>query len=304
MEIVDKIIVIGPASQLLGMKTVIKTGLDFIQTEYKKFPDGECYLRIKTEDESLVKNKEVVIIQTLGASNSADQNQRLLELIMMISSLKLMRAQKITVIVPYLAYARQDKVFRPGESIIANIVCKMIEQAGADEFYTIDIHAHHILKSFTIPAHNLNPMKDLAEYVKSKDLKNPVVVSPDKGAIERSKSFASFFGKNVPVEVFSKKRDVITGEIEMTGQLDVENMDVIIADDIISTGGTMASAIQISKKSGARKVYAVGTHPLLIQDAVSRILHSGADEIIGTDTIDNPFSTVSMASVLAEVIQK
>ena len=142
----------------------------------------------------------------------------------------------------------------------------MIENAGADEFYTIDIHADHVLSVFSIPAFNLNPMKLLADYVKTQDLKDPVVVSPDKGAVDRSKSFAEFFGKDVPVEVFSKERDVVSGDIKMTGDLDVDQKDVIIADDIISTGGTMASAIKIAKKSGARNVYAVGTHPLLIQD--------------------------------------
>ena len=300
----DKLIVIGPASQLIGMRTVLKTGLDFVQTEYKTFPDGECYIRIKIDDESIIKGKEISVIQTLGASNHVDQNQRLLELLMMISSLKRMKASKIRVFTPYLAYARQDKAFRPGESLIAHVICNMIENAGADEFYTVDVHAEHVLETFTIPAVNLNPMKLLAEYVQTLDLQDPVVVSPDKGAVKRSKSFARFFGKNVPVEVFSKERDVITGDIKMTGKLNVDNMDVIIADDIISTGGTMSSAIKIAKKSGARKVYAVGTHLLLIQDAISRILHAGANEIIGTDTLKNPFAKVSMADLLSKAIKK
>lgn len=295
-------IVIGPSSQLLGMRTAIKTGLSFVQTEYKKFPDGECYIRIDVEDESIVAEKEVIIIQTLGAGNHADQNQRILELLMMISSIKRMGAKKIRIISPYLAYARQDKVFRPGEALIANLICKMIETAGADEFYTVDVHAEQVLKSFSIPAINLSPMKLLAEYVKTLDLRDPVIVSPDKGAMKRSKSFAQHFGKNTLVEVFSKERDVITGEMIMTGTLNVKNKDVIIADDIISTGGTMASAIQISKKSGARKVYAVGTHLLLIEDAIARILHAGVDEIIGTDTIQNPFAKVSMTDLLADAI--
>jgi ribose-phosphate pyrophosphokinase len=223
---------------------------------------------------------------------------------MMISSLKRMHAGKIRVFVPYMAYARQDKAFRPGESLIAHDICKIIENAGADEFYAIDIHAEHVLKAFNIPAFNLNPMKLLAEYVKLKKLQDPVVVSPDKGAVERSKSFAEFFGKHVPVEIFSKERDVITGEIKMTGELKVDKKDVIIADDIISTGGTMSSAIKIAKKSGARKVYAIGTHLLLIQDAITRIMDAGATEIIGTDTLQNPFSQVSMAELIAEEILK
>jgi ribose-phosphate pyrophosphokinase len=304
VEIVEKIIVIGPASQLLGMNTVLKTGLDFVKTEYKTFPDGENYLRIKIDEDSKLKGKEVYVIQTLGASSHADQNQRLLELLMIVSSLKRMKASKIIVIVPYLAYARQDKVFRPGESVIAKLICAMIENAGADEFWTIDIHAEHILEAFSIPTINLYPMKYLADYVKSLGLSNPVVVSPDKGAVERSKSFAAFFGKNVPVEIFSKERDVISGDIKMTGKLNVEGKEVIIADDIISTGGTMASAIKIAIKSGANKVFAVGTHCLLIQDAITRILQAGANVIIGTDTIDNPFSNVTMADLIAETIQK
>jgi ribose-phosphate pyrophosphokinase len=304
MLTMEKLIVIGPASQLLGMRTVLKTGLDYVETEYKRFPDGECYIRIKLEDESVIAGKEIVLIQTLGASNHADQNQRLLELIMMISSLKRMGSAKIRVFVPYLAYARQDKAFRPGESLIAHLVCSMIENAGADEFYTIDVHADHILEMFTIPAFNLNPMKLLAEYVKTKNLQNPVVVSPDKGAVQRSKSFAKFFGKHVPVEEFSKERDVVTGDIKMTGEFNVDKMDVIISDDIISTGGTMSSAIKIAKKSGARKVYAIGSHLLLIQDAITKILGAGADEIIGTDTLMNPFAQVSMADLLSEAILK
>ncbi len=300
----DKLIVIGPSSQLLGMRTVQKTGLDFVQTEHKTFPDGECYIRIKIDDESKIAGKEMIVIHTLGASNHADQNHRLLELIMIISSLKRMKAKKVRVFTPYLAYARQDKAFRPGESLIAHVICKMIENAGADEFYTVDVHADHVLESFSIPAFNLNPMKLLAEYVKTKNLKDPVVVSPDKGAVKRSKSFAQFFGKDVPVEVFSKERDVITGDIKMTGELNVEKMDVIIADDIISTGGTMSSAIKIAKKSGARNVYAIGTHLLLIQDAITRILDAGANEIIGTDTLKNPFAQVSMADLLSEAILK
>ncbi|MBN2157369.1 MAG: ribose-phosphate diphosphokinase [Candidatus Lokiarchaeota archaeon] len=300
----EKIIVIGPASQLLGMRTVIKTKLDFVQTEYKKFPDGECYIRIQLDDESIVEGKEMIIIQTLGASNHADQNQRIIELLMIISSLHRMGAKKVRVIVPYLAYARQDKVFRPGETLTANLICEMIEKAGADEFFTIDIHAEKILDSFTIPSHNLNPMSLLADYVTTLNLKDPVVISPDKGASKRSKSFAHFFGENVPVEVFSKERDVVTGDIKMTASLDVDKKDVIIADDIISTGGTMASAITIAKKSGARKIYAVGTHLLLIQDAIAKILHAGADKIIGTDTINNPFAQVSMADLLTDTILK
>lgn len=296
----EQIIIVGPASQLLAMRCAKEMGIDTLSTEYKTFPDGERYLRINVTNDEQLKGKEVIIIQSTGSSAAGDQNQRYFELFMMISTSKRMGASKIKVVVPYFAYSRQDKVFRPGECLFAQTLCKQIENAGADEFYTIDMHATHVLDAFTIPTHNLDPMKLLAESLKSLDIKDPIVVSPDKGAVDRSKAFASYFGENVEVAVFSKERDVVTGQIKMTGELPVSGKDVIIADDIIATGGTMASAIKISKKSGARKVYAVGTHALLIVNAVHTIMSAGTDVIVGTDTIDTPVSSVSMAKLLAE----
>jgi ribose-phosphate pyrophosphokinase len=126
------------------------------------------------------------------------------------------------------------------------------------------------------------------------------VVSPDKGAKQRSADFAKHFGDKIPVEVFEKVRDVVTGEIKMSGELKVKGMDVIISDDIISTGGTVARTIEICKKNGARRIFIAGTHPLLVKNAVSRIMKAGTDVIIGTDTIDNPVPLVSMSKLLAD----
>jgi len=297
----EKVIIAGPASQLLAMRTAKELNIEVINCEFKTFPDGETYIRFNVDDDSVLKDKEVIIIQTTGASSSADQNKRIIQLFNMISATKRMNSKKITVVVPYLAYSRQDKVFRPGECMFAQTLLKLIESCGADELYVIDIHAPEALKVLNIPAYNLNPMKYLAEYLKNEiKVKDPVIVSPDKGAIERSTAFAKFFGENTPIEMFSKERDVITGQIKMVGELKVKGKDVIIADDIISSGGTMATAIQLSKKSGAKHIYAVSTHALLIENAIVRILGAGADMIIGTDTIDNPVSMVSMSKLIAE----
>jgi ribose-phosphate pyrophosphokinase len=296
----EKIIIVGPSSQLLAMRTAKEMKIKAIETEYKRFPDGENYLRINVKSDDDLKGKEIIIIQTTGANTAGDQNQRIMELIMMISASKKAGAGKIRVVVPYFAYSRQDKVFRPGESLMAQNICRMIELAGADELFSIDMHAPEVFSVLKIPTHNLDPMKLLAEYIKTLDVKNPIIVSPDKGATERSRAFANYFGKDVPVEQFSKERDVVTGQIKMTGELKVTGKDVIIADDIIATGGTMASAIEISKKSGARKVIAVGTHALLIVNAVHTILSAGCDVIVGTDTLDTPVSMVSMAKLLAD----
>lgn len=146
-------------------------------------------------------------------------------------------------------------------------------------------------------------MKLLADHIKSLGATDIVVVSPDKGAVERSRAFAKHFGKDVQVDVFEKKRDVKTGEITMSGNLSLKKKDVVIADDIIATGGTMASAIKLSRESGANKIYAVATHALLLQQAKYRILNAGADEIIGSDSIDNEASKVSLAKAIADYLK-
>ncbi|MFX1303831.1 MAG: ribose-phosphate diphosphokinase [Promethearchaeota archaeon] len=298
-----KILIVGPASQILGFKIAQELGIEAINTEVKLFPDGENYLRINIEDETLIVNKEVIIVQSTGPSSSGNQNSRLMELFMMINSVKRMGAVKVIVVIPYFAYARQDKVFRPGESQFANVLFRIINSLGIDELYTVDIHAPEVMNECSCKAINIDSMKLLAEYIYSQGAKDIVVVSPDKGAIKRSKAFAKHFGENVPVEIIEKERDTKTGEIKMYGLFSLKGKDVVIADDIIATGGTMASAIKIIKESGANKIFAVATHALLLGQAKYRILKAGADEIIGTDSIDNEVCQVSLAKIIADYLK-
>ncbi|MFX1498686.1 MAG: ribose-phosphate diphosphokinase [Promethearchaeota archaeon] len=299
----EKVLIAGPGSQILGVKIANELQIPVINTEFKNFPDGENYLRINVEDDAIIKGNEVIIVHSTGPSSNSDQNKRLFELFMIIDSAKIMNPKKISVVVPYLAYARQDKIFRTGECPFAEIVVKLLNSFNIDEFYTVDVHNPQILKHFSCKAINIDSMKILADYVKSLDIENIVVVSPDKGAIERSKAFAKHFGENTPVEYFEKERDVRTGEIKMSGKLNLRNKDVVIADDIISTGGTMAKAISLVKKSGARKIYAVATHALMLQQAKFNILNAGADDIIGTDSIDNELAKVSLLKAISKYLK-
>ncbi|MFX0103904.1 MAG: ribose-phosphate diphosphokinase [Candidatus Hodarchaeota archaeon] len=299
----EKILIAGPASQILAVKIAKYLGIEAINTENKTFPDGENYLRINIEDETIFIDKEVIIVQSTGPNASGNQNNRLMELFMIIDSVKRMGATKIIVVIPYLAYARQDKIFRPGESQFANVIFRIINSLGIDELYTVDLHAPKVLDECSCKAINIDSMKILADYIKSLGAKDIVVVSPDKGAIERSKAFARHFGENIPVEVIEKERDFKTGEIKMSGLLDLKDKDVVISDDIISTGGTMATAIKLAKDNGARKIFAVATHALLLQQAKYRIIKAGADEIIGTDSIDNEASKVSLAKIIADYLK-
>ncbi len=298
-----KILIAGPSSQILGVRIADELGIESINTDTKLFPDGENYLRINIEDETLIADKKVIIVQSTGPSSNGNQNSRLMELFMMIDSVKRMGAAYVIVVAPYIAYARQDKVFRPGESLVSNLVFSFINLLGIDEFYTVDIHAQQVLKEFTCKTVNIDSMKLLADYIKTLGAKDIVVVSPDKGAIDRSKAFARYFGENVPVDVFDKQRDVKTGKIIMVGELSLKDKDVVIADDIIATGGTMATAIKLARESGANKIYAVATHALLLDQAKYRILKAGADEIIGTDSIDNEACKVSLAKIIADYLK-
>jgi len=298
----EKILIVGPASQILGIKIAQELNIRYFNTESKTFPDGENYLKINVDNKSLIEGKEIIIVQSTGPSSSENQNARLFELLMMIDSVKRMGANKIVVVIPYLAYARQDNIFRLGESKFANLILRLIDSMRIDEVYVVDIHAPKILEEIQCKWINIDSMKVLADYIKSLDVKDLVVVAPDKGAVERSKAFAKHFGENVPVEYFEKIRDVKTGEITMTGKLNLKNKDVVVSDDIIATGGTMAKAIKLSKDSGANRVFAVATHALLLQNAKFKIIKAGADEIIGTDSIDNEASKVSLSKAIADYL--
>ncbi|NVM43908.1 MAG: ribose-phosphate diphosphokinase [Candidatus Lokiarchaeota archaeon] len=298
-----KILIVGPASQMLGIKIAKELDINYYNTETKTFPDGENYLRINIDNDSLIEGTEVIIVQSTGPSSSENQNGRLFELLMMIEAVTRMGATKIVVVIPYLAYARQDSVFRPGECKFAQLILRIIDSMRIDELYVVDIHSQKILEEIQCKCVNIDSMKLLADYIKSLDVKDIVVVAPDKGAVERSKAFAKHFGENVPVDYFEKVRDVKTGEITMSGKLSLKNKDVVVSDDIIATGGTMANAIRLSKESGANKVFAVATHALLLQNAKFRIIKAGADEIIGTDSIDNEASKVSLAKAIVDYLK-
>ncbi|MFX1314895.1 MAG: ribose-phosphate diphosphokinase [Promethearchaeota archaeon] len=299
----NRILIVGPGSQILGVKIANELGIEAINTEVKKFPDGENYLRINIEDETLIAEKEIIIVQSTGPSTSDNQNARLMELFMMLDSVKRMGASKVVAVVPYLAYSRQDKIFRPGESQFSNSIIRIINNFGVDELYVVDIHAPVILEECTCKAINIDSTKLLADYIKSLGAADIVVISPDKGAIDRSKAFAKHFGEDIRVDYFEKSRDVKTGEIKMSGRLSLKGKDVVIADDIIATGGTMATAINLAKESGAKRIFAVATHALLLDQAKYKILKAGAEIIIGTDSIDNEASKVSLAKIIADYLK-
>jgi len=286
------IVVPGPASQMLGVEIAkLMKNASIAPVIFKNFPDGELYARIDKD----LKGEHVIIVQ----STYHPQDHHLMQLYELIDAARSADAKKITVFVPYLAYSRQDKKFLNGEPLSSKIVCKTIENLGANEIYVLDIHSELVLKFFTIQTHNLIALKLFGAYFKTLSLVNPLIIAPDKGALEKAEAAAKIM--KTDCTYLEKSRDRLTGEITVEiKEINVKNRDLILIDDIISTGGTMVKAIEMAKKQGANKIYAACSHALLIENAKARILQAGAMDIIGTNSVDSECAKISVAPLFVE----
>ena len=289
------IVVPGPASQSLGKKIAENLNAQIVPVNLKNFPDGEYCLRFEGD----VTGEEVVVVQTTGPP----QDSNLLQLLLMLDTAKELGAKKVTAVVPYLAFARQDKRFLSGEAVSAETLVKLIEACGIDQFITVNIHAENTLNRFSVPTKNLSAITLLAEHFKGQGLDGAFSLSPDKGAIGFAEEADRVLGGGCGW--LRKERDRYTGEIQVEEKsLNVQGRNVIVFDDIISTGGTIARAIKMLKSQGARRVYAACVHPLLIGEAKNKIMESGAEEIVGTDSIPSSVKTVSLAPLIAEALAR
>jgi len=289
------IVIPGPASQELGKKVASLLKTKTLSVIFKKFPDGESYIRLDGD----VKGEEAVVIQT----TSPPQDTNLMQLFLMIDTAKNLGAKNVVVVAPYLAYARQDKRFLQGEAVSIETVIKLLEASGVNRFLTINIHEESVLQRFHIPTESLSAMTLLAQHFRRMGLTKAFSLAPDEGALrhveEADKVLHGGHG------YLRKERDRLTGEISVEEKrFEIKGKDVIIFDDIISTGGTIAAAARILKEQGAKRVYAACAHPLLIDEAQKKIMQSGAEEIVGTDCVPSPVSVVSVAPLIADALTK
>ena len=211
-------------------------------------------------------------------------------------------SSEVTAVIPYMGYARQDREFLPGEIVTMNVLGKLFKSAGASKIIIVDIHSLIGLKYFTIKTKNVTAVPDLAEYFKKLSLKNPLVVSPDQGGLERAKEFAKEF--NSDYIALEKTRDRKTGKVKIkTKKLaEVENRDLILVDDMISTGGSIIKATQFLKKQKCKRIYVACTHALLMNDAENKIKKAGVTSIISTNTIPGKTSKVDVSKAIAKAI--
>ena len=292
------IVIGGSSSETLASKVAQELHLKSGSLDVRRFPDGEKYLRVVDD----VKNQNVAVIQSIHHT----PDELLFEYLLLVDTLKDLGASRVTAFIPYFAYARQDERFKPGEALSFRTVTKLMETVGTDEIYTIDMHQHRVLKSsevFKIPSHNLSAMPLLADYAKETgEVQKPLVIGPDAEAERWAKIAADRLGTDY--DVFEKKR-LGDDHVEIrTRRANAKGRDVLMVDDIISTGGTIVEASKILLSQGANKVAVACTHPILAPGALEKIQEAGVVSVVGTDTVPSPISRVSVAPLIASEIRK
>ncbi|MDD3774611.1 MAG: ribose-phosphate pyrophosphokinase [Sulfurovaceae bacterium] len=289
----------GTANSELANEIAKYLEMPLSKATINRFSDGEINVQIAES----VRGKDVYIIQP----TCVPANDNLMELLIMTDALKRSSARSITAVVPYYGYARQDRKAAPRVPISAKLVANLMETAGITRMVTVDLHASQIQGFFDIPVDNLYGAILFADYIKSKQLPNPIIASPDIGGVTRARYFAQRLGLEM---VIVDKRRQKANESEVMNVIgDVEGKDVILIDDMIDTAGTMVKAAEALKKLGATSVMACCTHPVLSGPAYDRIENGVLDELVVANTIpmrqpSPKIKMLSTASMLGEVIRR
>jgi len=271
----DFIIFSGNSNPALSKKVCSYLNVALGGEKVKRFSDGEIQIEI---DEN-VRSKDVFVIQ----STCSPVNENLVELLLMLDALKRASAARITAVIPYYGYARQDKKVAPRVPISAKLVADMLTIAGASRIITMDLHAGQIQGFFDIPVDNLFAAPVLIEYIRNNFNNDLVIVSPDAGGVERARAFAKRL--NAGLAIIDKRREAPNEAKAMAVVGDVVGKIVVILDDMVDTAGTMVEAAGAIMKNGAREVYAVCAHPVLSGPSIERIENSPLKALVVTDTI-------------------
>ena len=266
-----------------------------------RFSEGEIRLKINQD----VRGQDVFIVQ----STCPPVNENLMELLILLDALKRASARRITAVIPYYGYARQDRKDQPRVPITAKLVANLLSVSGADRVLTMDLHAGQIQGFFDIPLDHLFAINTFVEYVKSLRIKDLVVVSPDVGGIKMARAYAKRLG--VPLAIVDKRRvsDKEAAVMNILG--DIKGKNVLIVDDLVATAGSLTEAIKALRSGGAKEVRAVITHPVLSGPAMERLSNSDLKELAVTNTIPIPpakqnrkIKVLSVGPILGEAIRR
>ncbi|RUO59475.1 ribose-phosphate pyrophosphokinase [Pseudidiomarina insulisalsae] len=267
----------GNATPELAQKIADRLYIKLGDAEVGRFSDGEISVKINEN----VRGSDVFIIQ----STCAPTNDNLMELIVMVDALRRASAGRITAVMPYFGYARQDRRVRSARvPITSKVVADFLSSVGVDRVLTVDLHAEQIQGFFDVPVDNVFGSPVLLEHLRKQDFHNPVVVSPDIGGVVRARAIAKLLN-DIDLAIIDKRRPRANESQVMHIIGDVQDRDCIIVDDMIDTGGTLCKAADALKANGARNVYAYATHPVFSGNAVANIRESNIDQVVVTDSI-------------------
>jgi ribose-phosphate pyrophosphokinase len=286
----------GSASTYLAEKLARHYGRELGGYNLRKFSDGE----MSPSFEESIRGCDVYVMQS-----TFPPSDNMMELLMMIDAAKRASAHEITAVMPYFGYARQDRKDKPRVAIAAKLVANLLVAAGADQIMTLDLHAGAIQGFFDIPVVHLEGTSVSVPYIKSLNLENLVVASPDVGGAARARNFAKFFNADIVLCDKYRKRANEIASMQVIG--DVKGANVVLIDDLIDTGGTICKAAELLLQKGAVSVRAVCTHPVMSGDAHARIRASVLEELIVTDTIplreeNEKMRVLSVAELFAKAI--
>jgi ribose-phosphate pyrophosphokinase len=265
----------GNANIILAKEIADHLGIPLGDAFVATFSDGEINVKINEN----VRGGDIFVVQP----TSQPVNNHLMELLIMIDAFKRASAKRITAVMPYYGYARQDRKAQPRVPITARLVADLISAAGADRVLTVDLHAGQIQGFFNVPVDNLFATPVLFDYLKDIGLDDPVVISPDAGGVERARAFSKKLGGNIAI---IDKRRSAPNEAEVMNLIgEVSGRDALLLDDMIDTAGTITKAVDAIKKHGAKKVMAACSHAVLSGPAIKRLNESELDKIVVTNTI-------------------
>ena len=279
--------------------THLHTPLDHVLVD--RFPDGE--IRVQIEDN--VRGKDVFIIQSICGT----PNDYMMELLVLIDAARRASAERVTAVLPYFAYARQDRKDRPRVPISAKLVANLIQTAGANRVLTIDLHSGQIQGFFDIPVDHLYSINVLCPYFLKKKAKNLIVASTDVGGIKMARAYAKRLDCALAIVDKRRENESKTHVMNIIGH--VKGCDVVLVDDMVSTAGSLVEAVSALKRAGALNIYAAVVHPVLCGPAIGRIQKSVLKELVTTDTIPvspekrtSKIKVLSVAKLLGEAISR
>jgi ribose-phosphate pyrophosphokinase len=288
----------GNSNPDLAQRIVEYIGEPLGSVKLSRFPDGEIFVKIVEN----IRGQDIFIIQSM----SFPPNENLMEMLIMIDAAKRASAARITPVIPFYGYARQDRKDQPRVPITAKLVANLLVAAGADRVITMDLHAQQIQGFFDIPVDHLYAAPVFVKHLRARDMKDFVVVSPDPGGLKMAYAYANMLGAGLAFVAKQRKSATEVEAINIVGE--VEGMNVLLVDDLTTTAGTLSSASRLLKERGAKQIVAAVTHCPITDDGLEKLRTSAVQELITTDTVPRKdwkglnVTVLSVAELMGEAI--